>query len=1060
MRIEGWSVEAFGALRDFTLKTLGPNLNILLGPNEAGKSTLLEFMRGVLFGFPLKRGKPVAYAAPTGLRHGGRLFLSTEFGPVVVERFAGKDSPVRVVFADGRSGSESELKLLLRQADDSLFRNVFAISLSELQDFGTLSAAGVRDKIFSAGVAGAGRSARAVIDRLNTGADVLFKPRANGGAINSLLIRLEDLRLRLAAARNECGRYQALLEEEERIEATMKALADEADRLRHRKAWYQDLVDLWPVWSKRCAAERRRNSLPPVDAFPPQAAVRLAEARNRMASARERCETLNSEIAGKEEQRDAILPELQPALVSLAADVSDLAQSVALHRKSLREHSQCVVSVEDAQRNLERKLLELGSDWDERRLKAFDVSIPRREEIRIFSEAIEKARAKCEDAQRAAQLASRQLEQQEREAERIRQKRDALKLSKAERIPEAEQAIRRLRSSTMNLVALQARHESISATLAQRRAALAERRGDSSARISSAVPIGFYGVAVILIGFGIWQLMNSGDMTGAAIAAAGAVALALGIVLHLVARRSALLRALRDEAIARMESEALESEWAANKSAEEIAALSKSIAHDAAVLGIESAVTPEILETKASEFEAQKAVLADWNRLDTSLTEAAQKCAEHDMELRTAQLSLDDAGRALDAAETVWSRKKESLGVSETLSPEGLFQFFTELERARDLLRHRDHRVFEQVELERQIESWEERAQRQLRVAGRESASAHTGEDLLPQFASLQRACGEQLDLERKLAALEAEVLALSRQRETARAALERIEWDLRDLFREAGVADAGEFHSKLAIFEERKNLGQEILSLDNAIRTRLGERANMQVFFDALTQGDLQGWNDNVIQIAAEMEQALADRDQAVREHEIARQRRIECELSADVPSLEAQLETARVQLEDAARRWRVETLAGALLQDTLADFQRTRQPAVITDAAKSFQLVTAGRYVRLLPQDDQETLLVETADGETRQLEELSRGTAEQLYLCLRLSFLREFSRRGGALPLVMDDVLVNFDPQRSRAVARLLAEFSLNNQVLLFTCHPETAAIFDQAAPGHIRINLSQR
>jgi uncharacterized protein YhaN len=52
------------------------------------------------------------------------------------------------------------------------------------------------------------------------------------------------------------------------------------------------------------------------------------------------------------------------------------------------------------------------------------------------------------------------------------------------------------------------------------------------------------------------------------------------------------------------------------------------------------------------------------------------------------------------------------------------------------------------------------------------------------------------------------------------------------------------------------------------------------------------------------------------------------------------------------------------------------------------------------------------------------------------------------------------VNFDPQRARMVAALLGEFAANNQVLLFTCHPETAALFGSAAPGHVRIDLPGR
>ena len=45
-------------------------------------------------------------------------------------------------------------------------------------------------------------------------------------------------------------------------------------------------------------------------------------------------------------------------------------------------------------------------------------------------------------------------------------------------------------------------------------------------------------------------------------------------------------------------------------------------------------------------------------------------------------------------------------------------------------------------------------------------------------------------------------------------------------------------------------------------------------------------------------------------------------------------------------------------------------------------------------------------------------------------------------------MDDVLVNFDPARARAMAAALADFARSNQVLLFTCHPETAQTLQEA------------
>src|SRR5660397_166707 len=58
MRITGWHIDGFGVFREYRLEQLPPGLTILLGANEAGKTTLLAYLRGVLFGFPGgQRGK-------------------------------------------------------------------------------------------------------------------------------------------------------------------------------------------------------------------------------------------------------------------------------------------------------------------------------------------------------------------------------------------------------------------------------------------------------------------------------------------------------------------------------------------------------------------------------------------------------------------------------------------------------------------------------------------------------------------------------------------------------------------------------------------------------------------------------------------------------------------------------------------------------------------------------------------------------------------------------------------------------------------------------------------
>jgi uncharacterized protein YhaN len=72
---------------------------------------------------------------------------------------------------------------------------------------------------------------------------------------------------------------------------------------------------------------------------------------------------------------------------------------------------------------------------------------------------------------------------------------------------------------------------------------------------------------------------------------------------------------------------------------------------------------------------------------------------------------------------------------------------------------------------------------------------------------------------------------------------------------------------------------------------------------------------------------------------------------------------------------------------------------------------------------------------------LADLSKGTAEQLYLALRFGLVSHFAETAEPLPILMDDILVNFDDDRADSAARSIEELAQHHQVIYFTCHPQT-------------------
>jgi len=97
----------------------------------------------------------------------------------------------------------------------------------------------------------------------------------------------------------------------------------------------------------------------------------------------------------------------------------------------------------------------------------------------------------------------------------------------------------------------------------------------------------------------------------------------------------------------------------------------------------------------------------------------------------------------------------------------------------------------------------------------------------------------------------------------------------------------------------------------------------------------------------------------------------------------------------------------------------------------------LTCGKYETIWTKLDEQSLRLTDANRQTFTVEELSSGTREQLFLALRLGLVSEYANRGIELPMILDDVLVNFDQSRTEAAIQTLIEFTdRGHQVFLLT------------------------
>ena len=135
---------------------------------------------------------------------------------------------------------------------------------------------------------------------------------------------------------------------------------------------------------------------------------------------------------------------------------------------------------------------------------------------------------------------------------------------------------------------------------------------------------------------------------------------------------------------------------------------------------------------------------------------------------------------------------------------------------------------------------------------------------------------------------------------------------------------------------------------------------------------------------------------------------------------------------------------LAQQTLETAKLELQRRFAPRISRRAQELFAQLTGGRYQRITLGED---LSVSTAaEGEDTLRAALWRsdGTADQLYLALRLAVAEELTPEA---PLVLDDAFVRFDDDRLREILNIFMRSGEAKQVILFTCQSRERKIMEE-------------
>ena len=1041
MRISGFFIDGFGLYRHQGVQDLPSGLVVFLGENESGKTTLMEFIRTVLFGFPRKGSRRNLYPPLQGGNHGGRLQVVRADG-----RLFTIDRRERLATITVEGGTPEKVEpggVLLGGLDRTTFERVFAVGLDDLKGLGVISQEGVRGRLFSAG---AGLGAASVPGALKALDDELKELLSQRGQqrLNQLVHELREIDLKLKNLQGQAGDYAAGQQRREELEVSIRRHRGEAEKVRQKLSWLAHLEKARHPWVHRCLVQEKAKALEFARGFPPNGLERFETLKRDLEKIRldQKAKQEGAHLLEQQLSRltvDDTLISHQEAIEALLGERTSLAEA-------LKDFPAVKSKMDQAEEECRRLLRDLGTDWDAARLVQVDTSVQTRLQVQEWGRLLEAAARHHEQAQAQQRNFKEAVVEAKLQADQARRQWREFAIppiTDESRLQEKQDAVRRLRLILHQRDLLTAQLKA-SLTAQQDTAArllsLARQMEVSGAFLPRWLWISVLTAGAAAAGVLTWQraYVPAGL---AALTGLGAAAF-----LFFFRRRQWEIESRR---LVDLKEDQQQAEQTQQNLGEEIGHLKtqleasdQEIGQLAPELDIQSLNDPAQLERLAGELEVAARQLREWQlkELETAKLEA-QGAALQD-KLAQAGLKTEAALKELQRLTDDWQAWLAQRGFSDQVRPDGFESVLQAVQHARsaqDNLEEYRRRV---GQMENYLKEVRARLGQVLTDCGQAPLSGQAGvEDLETLRRALQANLElkqQQKDLAGKFAAIQADLKRLKEENHDQ-------ELSLTALLQQAGADDEEEFRRVAQAYEDWRACLKEVEANERTLRSLAGTAEAQAALETELKQTDpleLQAEKERLEVRLKEVTEAIShdDRDDAV-----LKDRLTQMAQSEELGRLLLADRHLKEQISDASRRWATLVMCRHLLEQARRVYERERQPQVIREAEKFLQVMT--RPYKLVASVGEDSIQLEGTDLKRKEEVTWSAGLADQVYLAIRLGLAREFGRHTEPLPVILDDVLVKFDPRRRRGAARVLLEFSLGQQVLMFSCHPEFREIIEE-------------
>jgi uncharacterized protein YhaN len=1016
VRISDIHVHGFGVWSDVYVDALPPGITLFYGPNEAGKTTLMQFVRAVLYGFSSERRK--LYLPPVyGGAAGGIMHVQNHSGEFTIERRLDEEDEDRqgraiVLSASGGRQGQHLLNMLVSGIDEAIFNNVFAVGIRELQELATLNDTQAAEQLYNL-ASGVDRvSLVEVMQRLEADRAAIWSGKEDA-ELSRLTTERERLQRQIGDLQQQTRHWADLTTQQRSLIAEIGDLEERIERTEVEARTVEIAIQVRESWQTRIQLLRQRKQIGHLEPLPADCLTQLEQLQQEIAQQRQVLQPLKK-------RRHEIRQELA---------VQPLNQKLWDHScriEAMCEHAPWMASLDEEIRRhrgqIEAAELELLK-YDEEFLARGGVSLANAPTVspRVAQQLQGPAQALRESVKKRA--LARKLHKSSRQAvDQVSEElTDTLPVRHIENFPEAleeaAQLVKRLRRRVdvdERLTAMWHQHDELQQTHGRKLDGQLQR-----VRVFAAIGLIFvFGCVLILTGAFGWNILPIEPEVGWSLAFLGLICVALSAAWKMV-----LERTNQDElqAIER-QIETLEDE------------IDQSV--------VQRDELDRELPTGGGTFSTRLDAAEKQLKELESLAPAHQVRQEASKRQEVAKRRASGVDEELREARSRWRRALRTVGLPESLAPKHVRQLHAHHQKkAKVEARLAEHRQrLEQIEKDHH--ALIDRLLQLNQTVGLNTVS----QDPQIQLSQLANALSGQRDMVDRRRELQ-------REEKTVRREIAQLVQKLRKatrardaIFSETHVQDEQELHDRQSRLEQASLLDLQIEQLSEQITFAVGGHCAESEIERELTQFRADELEERWNRLLTRLQESQTHLKQLhERRGEVNQERKSLCE-DRGLAATRFQLACLEHQIETVTCRWRASAVTSAMLECIRESYEAERQPETLGEASLYLDQLTGGKYVRIWTPLGKNELRIDHRDGKALSIDVLSRGTREAVFLSLRLALVAAYGRRGVTIPMILDDVLVNLDLKRARNAVDVLCQFAAEGrQLLFFTCHDHIQQMF---------------